>query len=146
MSESVIFEGKADSGAYSGTFLFLFLFTLCSFGLVIIFTLPLAIWVWIESRTNQYKITSERIEIESGLFSTSIEATELWRIRDIKFQRGMLEKLTDGCTITLVTQDLTTPSIRLKCFTHKHGRSIFQRLQPAISEARKNHKVMSVTA
>ena len=52
--------------------------------LVTIFTLGIgAIWFWLKSINTQYLITSQRIVVESGVFSRDIETLEIYQIDDI---------------------------------------------------------------
>jgi uncharacterized membrane protein YdbT with pleckstrin-like domain len=144
-NEKTLFEGRPKLRAYSGMIWSMAIFTLGTFGLGLILTLPMAIWILFEVKGTHYNFTSARIQIEKGIFSTTINTMELWRVRDLRYQRSLLEKLTDGCTLVLVTQDLLTPNLVLKGFTATEGREMFEKLQGAIAEARKRNNTMAVT-
>lgn len=66
---------------------------------------------WLIWKTRVYRITSERIEYESGLISKSIQNTDLWRIEDITLEQNALQRIFRVGRIVIVSSDKTTPRI-----------------------------------
>ncbi len=145
-TEDILFDGKGSLKAYSSALWMMGLFSIVTIGIGLIITIPMFIKIWLEVKTTYYKISSKRIQIEKGLLSTTINSLELWRIKDLKYQRNLFEKLTDGCTLSLMTQDVSTPDLNLKGFTANEGRTLFDKLQNAVSNARRTNGTVSLTS
>lgn len=139
---SIIFEGRENLKSYLGAFILLGIFSLLLVTLPL--TICLAIYIFVRAKTTIYKITTSRVDIERGFFSTNLDSIELWRINDIRYSRGLIQKLTNACTITLITQDKLNGVTFLNGFTASQGREIFEKLQTAISESRKSNKIVSL--
>jgi uncharacterized membrane protein YdbT with pleckstrin-like domain len=72
-----------------------------------------AVYFWIQSSNVKYLITSQRVVVESGIFSKNIAAVELYMINDIELEKPFGQRLMGSGNITLIGQDQTTPSLRL---------------------------------
>ncbi len=82
--------------------------------LIAIATLGLgAIYFWIESSNVKYLITSQRVVIEAGILSKTIDALELYLINDIELEKPFGQRLMGTGNITLIGQDQTNPTLRL---------------------------------
>lgn len=66
-----------------------------------------SIWIWIGWNGTYYLVTSERIQYEQGLLAKSIKTIDLWRVRDLIFQRSMLEALCGIGSVVVVANDAT---------------------------------------
>jgi len=73
-----------------------------------------AIYFWIQSSNIKYLITSQRVVVESGIFSKNIAAVELYMINDIELEKPFGQRLMGSGNITLIGQDQSTPSLRLE--------------------------------
>ncbi len=56
-------------------------------------------------RSRHYRISSDRVEIERGMFARSVRNLELWRIRDIRYRRTFLQALLGLGTIKIFAAD-----------------------------------------
>lgn len=65
------------------------------------------------SFTN-YSVTPDRFLIETGLFTSNYEEIYLYRIIDVKLKRGLGNKIFGTGTVTLISNDATTPAIEIK--------------------------------
>lgn len=101
--EELLFEGHP---AMVGSFAAL---------LVSILTLGLALlYYWAISRATHYRVTSQRIVVESGILNKRLDQVDLYRIHDYVVERPLAQRLLGTGNILLSTQDRTTPVIQLK--------------------------------
>ena len=84
--------------------------------------------IW--ARTIRYRISNFRIDYERGLFSKTIDTMELWHVDDIKFHQSFIERLLGVGTITIMSDDQTTPSLPLRGLPNP--RTIFDALKNRI--------------
>lgn len=84
-------------------------------GLVLaILTLGLSLLVaWFKTRGVHYKITSQRVVIEQGMFSKRMEQLDLYRVVDYVVERPFGQRIMGTGNIILETVDKTTPEIRI---------------------------------
>lgn len=72
-----------------------------------------ALVMWVRSRGTLYKITSQRVVIESGVFSKRMEQIDLYRIVDYVVERPFGQRVMGTGNIVLEAIDKTTPEIKL---------------------------------
>lgn len=102
-SESVLFEGHPALVPSVGALL------------ISILTLGLALLVyWWRSRALYYRVTSQRVVIESGILSKKMEQIDLYRIRDYVVERPLGQRLMGTGNILLEAMDSTTPHVRIQ--------------------------------
>lgn len=84
-------------------------------GLVLaILTLGLSVLVaWFQTRGIHYKITSQRVVIEQGMFSKRMEQLDLYRVVDYVVERPFGQRVMGTGNIILEAMDKTTPEIRI---------------------------------
>ncbi len=63
---------------------------------------------------TKYKLTADRLFIETGFFSTHYEEVVLYRVRDISLSRNLWQKLCGVGTITVQSSDATLPTLVVK--------------------------------
>lgn len=63
---------------------------------------------------TRYKLTEDRLFVETGFFSTKYEEIVLYRIKDISLKRTLWQKLCGVGTITVQSSDKTTPVLIIK--------------------------------
>lgn len=85
-------------------------------GLVLaILTLGISALVgFVRARGTLYKITTQRVVIEQGLFSKRMEQIDLYRIVDYVVERPFAQRLLGTGNIVLEAMDKTTPEIRIE--------------------------------
>jgi len=82
--------------------------------LVCIFTLGLGLlYYWGHSRSTSYRITTQRVVVETGLFSKRLDQIDLYRIHDYVVERPFGQRLMGTGNLVLSTQDRTTPAVKL---------------------------------
>ncbi len=82
--------------------------------LLAIFTLGIyALVAWIRSRGTSYRITTQRIVVESGIFGKHMEQIDLYRVVDYVVDRPFGQRIMGTGNITLETMDKTTSELRI---------------------------------
>lgn len=66
-------------------------------------------WAWWGWSNVRYILTNRKITFERGRFGKTIKNIELWRVRELIFQRNFVESIFGIGKITLVSKDLTGP-------------------------------------
>ena len=101
-SEELLYEGYPSAVPSLGALL------LC------IVTLGIALLVlWVRARGKHYRITSQRIVIDLGLFSKKMEQVDLYRITDYVVERPFGQRIMGTGNLVLEAMDSTSPVIRL---------------------------------
>ena len=62
----------------------------------------------------RYKLTTERLLVTGGLLTQSLEEVELIRVKDVRLETGILQRIFSLGTITIFTVDQTAPELQLK--------------------------------
>jgi uncharacterized membrane protein YdbT with pleckstrin-like domain len=86
--------------------------------LVLLSPLAYALYKAIIVKSLRYEITSERIRINSGIFSRKSSALELYRVKDYTMEASFFYRLFHLGNIYLTTSDHTTPLLSLKAIPH----------------------------
>lgn len=64
-------------------------------------------------KSHHYRITNQRLVIESGVFSKQIEEIDMRTVADLEFRQGLAERLLGVGSVTVVSSDRTTERVRL---------------------------------
>lgn len=82
--------------------------------LLAIVTLGLyAIWAWWKTRGVTYRITSQRVVIETGVLSKHMEQLDLYRIVDYVVDKPFSQRIMGTGNLVLETMDKTSPEVRI---------------------------------
>jgi len=71
-------------------------------------------WAWFPFSFTVYKLSSERLYIQTGFFNTHYDETLLYRIVDLCLERSLAQKLFGTGTVVLYTKSDTQGAIRLE--------------------------------
>ena len=83
--------------------------------LLAILTVGLSVLVsYIRTRGTLYRLTSQRIVIERGVFSKRMEQIDLYRVVDYVVERPFSQRIMGTGNIVLEAMDKTTPEIRIE--------------------------------
>lgn len=83
--------------------------------LLAILTLGISALVqYISTRGTTYKVTTQRIVIEKGVFSKRMEQIDLYRVVDYVVERPFGQRIMGTGNIVLEAMDKTTPEIRIE--------------------------------
>ena len=69
---------------------------------------------------TRYTLTTEKLLVETGLFTRREEEIRLYRILDLSMQRTLRERMFHLGTIKLITADRTAPKVDLKHIKNPH--------------------------
>lgn len=72
-----------------------------------------ALVFWVKQKSRHYRITTERIVVETGVFSKRMDQLDLARIKDYVVERPFSQRLAGTGNIVLNTMDPTDPHMRL---------------------------------
>lgn len=81
---------------------------------VLIIPIPVALWKYIQTRMTHIRITTQRLQIETGVFSRQLEEVELYRVKDTTLEQTLLQRLVGLGTVRLMTSDESSPVVLLK--------------------------------
>jgi uncharacterized membrane protein YdbT with pleckstrin-like domain len=82
--------------------------------LISVLTLGLAlIYFWAQAQGTRYRITTQRVVVETGLFSKRLDQIDLYRIHDYIVERPLGQRIMSTGNLLLSTQDRSTPALRL---------------------------------
>jgi uncharacterized membrane protein YdbT with pleckstrin-like domain len=111
-------------------------------GLVLaILTLGLSLIVaWFQTRGLSYRITSQRVVIEQGVFSKRMEQLDLYRVVDYVVERPFGQRLMGTGNIILEAMDKTTPEIRIVGIKTDVMR-LYEKLRYATEQEKKKRNV-----
>ena len=104
---------------------------------LILFVAPI---VW--ARTIRYRISNYRIDFERGLLGKTIDTMELWHVDDIKFHQSFIDRLLGVGTITIYSNDQTTPALPLRGLPKP--REIFDALKARVIAIKRSRGVIKM--
>lgn len=107
--------------------------------------LPFAgVWVyaWLSQRSNHYRLFPERIEVERGILSRSIENIELFRVRDVGLRQGFFGRMADFGDIYVHSTDSSTPDVHIAGIDAP--REFYQTVRDAVGSSRAQHRTLIV--
>jgi uncharacterized membrane protein YdbT with pleckstrin-like domain len=109
--------------------------------LIVILTLGLALVVyWWRAKGRHYRLTSQRVVIEHGIFSKKLDQIDLYRINDYVVERPFLQRLMGTGNLVLEALDKTTPEVRLEGLKTDVV-ALYERLRKATEAEKRNRGV-----
>jgi hypothetical protein len=73
---------------------------------------------WIRSLSLRYRITTQRVQVERGLFSTTKDNVELFRIDHFDIHKPLGMRLLNECMLHLRSTDPHFPTVMLRGVPH----------------------------
>jgi uncharacterized membrane protein YdbT with pleckstrin-like domain len=130
--ERTLFEGQPALVPSAGALL------LC------IVTLGLAlIYFWARRRGTSYRITNQRIVIDRGIFSKTLDQTDLYRINDFVVDRPFGQRLMGTGNIRMQTFDKSTPQLEIVGLKTDVV-ALYEKLRAAVDIAKRTQGVRMV--
>ena len=93
-------------------------------------------------KSTTYRLTTERLITERGIFSKTTDTLELYRVRDMQVTQPFTQRLFGLHTIHLLTSDTSTPSVVLDSIPTSLGLPDLFRTQ--VEETRMRKRVRTV--
>jgi uncharacterized membrane protein YdbT with pleckstrin-like domain len=109
--------------------------SLKSLGLTIITAGLALIYFYLRKSGTSYKITSQRIVIDSGVFSKSLEQVDLYRVNDFQVERPFIQRIMGTGNLKLLTTDKTNPEVLLWGI-HTDVVELYERVRVAVAAAK----------
>jgi len=102
----------------------------------------LALWPGVVTRTIRYRISNYRIDYERGLLAKRIDTLELWHVEDITFNQSMMDRVMRVGTITIISNDDTTPQLALHSVPNP--RPLFEALKQRVIAVKRQRGVIKM--
>ncbi len=134
--EDVIWEGSPTWRAWAGRWIAGWVLLPVLVGAFLLLS------VWLRVRSRRWKLTSRRIEIETGLLSRQVDNLELWRVKDVEYRQTPMDRMTGVSTLVVTAHDGSLPVLDIRGLPG--DRSIYDRLMNAVMQARAQRGVMNL--
>ena len=82
--------------------------------------LIVALAAYVKLRATKYTVTSERLRLTTGLFSTETDDIELRRVRDLSVRCPFFLRLLGLGDVVVVSTDRTNPTVTLHAVPRPH--------------------------
>lgn len=69
--------------------------------------------VWIRVKSRNYRLTTQRLFVRRGWLSRHVDELELYRVKDVTTDQGIMQRLLGYGTVTVLANDDTTPRLEL---------------------------------
>jgi membrane protein YdbS with pleckstrin-like domain len=69
--------------------------------------------VWIRVKSCSYRLTTQRLFVRRGWLAKHVNELELYRVKDVVVDQGVLQRMLGYGTITVLADDDTTPEVDL---------------------------------
>jgi uncharacterized membrane protein YdbT with pleckstrin-like domain len=76
---------------------------------------------WFRLRSTQYKVTNQRVLIEQGIFSKTVEEIDLRYVDDSNFTQSLFDRILGIGHVTLISSDKNTPRYVLRSIKDPRG-------------------------
>jgi uncharacterized membrane protein YdbT with pleckstrin-like domain len=104
--------------------------------------LPGMLWTLLRHVTTKYKISMRRVEFERGVLAKDVDSLELWRVLDVRFKQGIIDRVLGNASIVLIGTDQSDPELVL--FGLPNARKLFEQLREAVQHARHTSRPMEL--
>jgi|APCry1669192522_1035417.scaffolds.fasta_scaffold00372_8 uncharacterized membrane protein YdbT with pleckstrin-like domain len=124
-----------------GSFVGLTDILLCLFygvGLLLIFL------QWLRNVTTRYTVTDQRIKLETGIIFRRVDEIELYRVKDVRVDYSLLNRIVNIGTIRIVSSDPTTNPEPLLMRSIANARGVRELLRNNAERIRRQRGVREV--
>ncbi|MEH1823641.1 MAG: PH domain-containing protein [Nostoc sp.] len=108
-----------------------------------ILPLPYFYWKYIQIRSTNYILTTQRLITKSGVFWKEVNFIELYRVLDIQVERGPLYQLLDFGRTCLGRKPLLLGDIRVFSSDYSHPKLFLYTIPNALEVAEKIRKAFN---
>lgn len=88
--------------------------------LVVIQSIALLV-AWIRLRSTMYRVTNQRIQVEQGIFSKTVDEIDLRYVDDSTFTQSLVERILGIGSVTLISSDKSSPRYVLRSIRDPRG-------------------------
>lgn len=104
-AEAEVFVLRPAARAYFGQLLLGIVLAPVVLGLILL------IRVWYKTASVQYRLTTQRLFLRTGLIAKQIEEVELFRVKDVTVTQNVMQRLLGVGTITVISTDDSHPKL-----------------------------------
>ncbi|HJZ87462.1 MAG TPA: PH domain-containing protein [Polyangia bacterium] len=108
---------------------------LCCLLVPLVIGIILLLVQWAKLSAIRYRLTSKRIEWETGIFSKKIDGIDVWRIRHVEFFQSFGDRLGKVSRLHLYVQDKEEPEIIIRGLPG--GRDVYDKVAAAAQLSRR---------
>lgn len=102
--------------------------------LILVLTIPVALWKWIVNRSMKYTLTTQRLRLESGVLTKSLDEVELYRVKDTQLHQTVVDRMLGIGSVLVLSSDETMPHINLAKVPDPVG--LREKLRAAVEQVR----------
>lgn len=88
--------------------------------LLVIQTVALVV-AWIRLRSTMYRVTNQRVLVEQGVFSKTVDEIDLRYVDDSTFTQSLFERILGIGSVTLISSDKSSPRYVLRSIRDPRG-------------------------
>ncbi len=108
VEEQTVFERRPAYRAYLGLMIWgVVLLPALGLGLILL----LRAWYLVAS--TRYRLTTQRLFVQTGLIAKHLEEVELFRVKDVTLSQGVLQRLLGVGNVVVLSTDDTAPRLEL---------------------------------
>ena len=63
------------------------------------------VWVWLQTRSESFTLTTERLRLKKGVLNQVFDEVELYRVKDVTLARSAVQRLFGLGSVTMQTSD-----------------------------------------
>ena len=101
----------------------------------------LAAWRFLETRSERYEVTTERIRVRRGVLNRRLEELELYRVRDTTLDAPLMLRAFGLANIEVISADASTPSLVLTAISE--AEILRERLRDRVEKLRREKNVVA---
>lgn len=114
--------------------------------LVSVLTVGIALlYFLVKSKQTHYRITTQRVIIEKGLFSKRMDQIDTYRINDYVVERPLGQRMLGTGNIVLTSLDRSTPEVRIEDIK-TDVLALYESLRKATEEQKQRRGVRTLDA
>ncbi|WP_313262345.1 PH domain-containing protein [Sphingobacterium sp.] len=89
----------------------------------------------------KYTLTVETLTVRTGIISRQFNNLELYRVKDYIVTQSVSERLFGLMTVTLITNDITNPTVKLQGILVSN---ITKTIRDLVQKARNNNRILEI--
>ena len=93
-------------------------------------------------KSIRYKVTNYRVDWERGILGKTADTLELWHVDDIRFSQSFFGRLLGVGTITILSNDKSTPKLDL--IGMPNARSLYDTLKQRVISIKRQRGVIKM--
>jgi uncharacterized membrane protein YdbT with pleckstrin-like domain len=107
--------------------------------------MPLALglaYSWLVRLSSEYRLFQDSLEVETGLVARTVDNLQLFRVRDLRLQQSMLDRLLGVGDISVTSTDQTSPRLTIRGVAGP--RILYDTLREGVARSQATRRTMIV--